>query len=114
MTDDSHPQSNKDSTVNPVAGANLDSQTGSVNWNWQVLTLVPIIVILLAVCVAIGTVPIPSWETFIPPLLMIAGILAIYVVTALVGSSDFVNVARVVCVMAVIAVVIMWMRGQIA
>ncbi|WP_434702916.1 hypothetical protein J3P85_18470 [Pseudomonas sp. Z1-12] len=113
MTNDSQPQSNKDSTVIPAADANPDSQTGSVNWNWSVLTVVPIIVILLAVCVVIGTVPIPSWETFIPPLLMIAGILTVYAAVALVSSSDG-NVLRLVCLLAIIAVVVMWMRGQIA
>ena len=115
MTDDSHQQPNKDSTVIQKADANLDNQSGSANWNWTAaLALVPIVVLLFAICVAIAQVPIPSLETFITPTLIVAGLVATLMVVTLVAPSDYVNIARGICLMAIIAVVIMWMRGQIA
>lgn len=115
MTDDTHQQPNKDSTIIHKADANLDSQSGSANWNWTAaLALLPIVVLLFAICVAIAQVPIPSLETFITPTLIVAGLVATLMVVTLVAPSDYVNIARGICLMAIIAVVIMWMRGQIA
>ena len=115
MSDQSHQQFNKDSTAIHKADANVDDQTGPSSWNWAAaLTLVPIIAILLATYVAIAVVPIPSLETLINPTLIIAGLVAILMVVTLVAPSNYVNIARVICLVAIIAVVIMWMRGQLA
>ncbi|MFM0454670.1 hypothetical protein PQR21_30200 [Paraburkholderia nemoris] len=85
------------------------------NWNSSALLLVPIIAALLAICAVITIVPIPSLRTFIPPILIIAGLTAILmIVTILPIPGDNGNIARAVYAAAVIAVMIMWMRGQIA